>query len=271
MLALRYSRLTRTKLFRLGKKDARKKMSSGTTDGLIANTAANVTAETPDLQENLRRLDRLANLGLVASSVAHEIKNGLVAIKTFLDLQLQKGEDPDMNAVVSREFKRIDGLVTQMLRYSAAKPSLAAKVCLHDLLNHSLRLLEHQMSGRLITLKREYHAEPSSVHGEESELQQVFMNLLLNALEAVGNNGELIVTTRNDSDGQLSVLVRDSGSGITRENLSRMFEPFFTTKKNGTGLGLAICRRIVEEHRGRIEVESEPGKGSTFTVTLPVA
>lgn len=245
-------------------------MSSETTVRPNDPAAADLTAAPPDLQENLRRLDRLANLGLVASSVAHEIKNGLVAIRTFLDIQLQKSDDPELNEMVRREFKRIDSLVTQMLRYSVAKPSLVARVNLHELLNHSLRLLEHQMNGRLITLTREYDANPCLVHGEESELQQVFMNLLLNGLEAVGNNGTLTVITRNGHHGQLNVLVRDSGSGISRQNLARLFEPFFTTKKNGTGLGLAICYRIVEEHRGRIDVESEPGKGSTFTVTLPV-
>ena len=245
-------------------------MSSETKDQLHTSTAADLTAATHDLQENLRRLDRLANLGLVASSVAHEIKNGLVAIRTFLDIQLQKSDDTELNDLVGREFKRIDSLVTQMLRYSVAKPSMVARVNLHEVLNHSLRLLEHQMSGRLITLTREYDADPCLVHGEESELQQVFMNLLLNALEAVGNNGSLTVITRNSDHRHLSILVRDSGSGISPKNLSRLFEPFFTTKKNGTGLGLAICRRIVEEHRGRIDVESEPGKGSTFAVMLPV-
>lgn len=245
-------------------------MSSETTDKVSVKTAANNSAASHDLQENLRRLDRLANLGLVASSVAHEIKNGMVAIRTFLDIQLQKSEDPELNDLVRREFKRIDSLVSQMLRYSVAKPSMVARVNLHDLMNHSLRLLEHQMNGRLITLKREYHADPCHVHGEESELQQVFMNLLLNALEAVGNNGDLTVITRNDGHGQICVLVRDTGAGISEENLSRLFEPFFTTKKSGTGLGLAICRRIIEEHRGRIDVESEAGKGSTFIVTLPV-
>jgi len=96
------------------------------------------------------------------------------------------------------------------------------------------------------------------------------MNLMLNAVEAVGNNGELTITTRNATEaGRLDIHIRDSGPGIAAENLPRLFEPFFTTKKNGTGLGLAICQRIVEEHHGRIEVQSKRGQGSTFTITLP--
>jgi len=224
----------------------------------------------PDLQENLRRLDRLANLGLVSASVAHEIKNGLVAIGTFLELLLQKGDDAEMNAVVRREFKRIDSLVTHMLRFAAHKPITFARVNAHELLDHSLRLLEHQMTGRMITLQRDYQAKPGAVHGDESQLQQIFMNLLINAVEAVGNNGEVTVST-TAVDGHVYIHIRDSGSGISAENQTRLFEPFFTTKKNGTGLGLAICRRIVEEHRGRIEVQSKLGEGSTFIVSLPVS
>jgi two-component system, NtrC family, sensor kinase len=224
-----------------------------------------------DLQENLRRLDRLANLGLVSASAAHEIKNGLVAINTFLELLLQKGDDPEMNDIVRREFKRIDSLVTQMLRYSATKPAEFKGVCAHTLLDLSLRLLQHQMSGRMISLKRVYQAVPASVYGDESQLQQVFMNMLLNAVEAVGSNGEVVISTENVAGRELKICIRDSGAGIKPEVLSRLFEPFFTTKKNGTGLGLAICRHIVEEHRGRIEVQSEPGQGSTFIVSLPAA
>jgi signal transduction histidine kinase len=245
-------------------------MSSGLSDKKSDGAAGKPPASYPDLQENLRRLDRLANLGIVSSSIAHEIKNGLVAINTFLELLLQKGDDQEMNAVVRREFKRIDQLATQMLRFAAYKPAAFTQVCAHDLLDHSLRLLDHQIKGRMITLERDYQAGSSSVHGDESQLQQIFMNLLLNAMDAVGNNGEIVIVTRNTTPGQLDIHIRDSGSGISPENLSRLFVPFFTTKKNGTGLGLAICHRIAEEHHGRIEVQSEPGRGSTFIVVLPL-
>ncbi|MDR3456643.1 MAG: ATP-binding protein [Verrucomicrobiae bacterium] len=243
-------------------------MTSGTQKKITGSTAVNTTAVSTDLSANLRRLDRLANLGLVSASVAHEIKNGLVAIGTFVEMLAEKGEDKEMTEVVRRELRRINALTSQMLRYSAPKPAAFTKVRTHELLDHSLRLLEHQMSGRLITLKREYHAAPDLIHGEEAQLQQAFMNLFLNAVEAVGSNGEVCVTTGNNG-AHLQVSVRDSGPGIPQENLSRLFEPFFTTKKNGTGLGLAISQRIIEEHRGQIEVRSETGKGSVFVVSLP--
>jgi signal transduction histidine kinase len=237
------------------------------------SSTVTVSAATPNLQENLRRLDQLANLGLVAASAAHEIKNGLVAVSTFVELAAQKSDDPELAALVGRELRRINGLVTQMLRFAAPKPAAFAPVFVHELLDHSLRLLEHQMNGQMIVLKRDFAATPDTVLGDESQLQQAFMNLLLNAVEAIGNHGELAVTTQTAADSQgrnrLNLLIRDSGPGIAMENLPRLFEPFFTTKKNGTGLGLAISRRVVEEHFGTIEIQSAIGSGTTFTISLP--
>jgi signal transduction histidine kinase len=237
-----------------------------------SGAAASQPAVVADLQASLQRLDQLANLGLVAANVAHEIKNGLVAINTFVELLLEKSADKEMAGVVQRELKRIDNLVTQMLRLSAPRTAEVKTVRLHDLLDHSLRLLEHQMKTRLLTLKRNYRAPSDAVRGDESQLQQALINLLLNATEAMGSNGELTVATEiiTDPDGRrrLKIFIRDTGPGIAPENLSRLFEPFFTTKKNGTGLGLAICRRVVQEHQGSIEVESQDGNGSTFIITL---
>ena len=233
--------------------------------------ALNLSAETPHLQENLQRLDRLANLGLVAASVAHEIKNGLVAINTFVEVLLEKGEDKQMADIVRRELKRIDALVTQMLRFSSPKPASLTTVRVHEVLDHSLRLLEHQLSGRMISLKKNYHAAPDAVRGDEAQLQQAFMNLLLNAAEAVGGNGEITIrteTTAGTAGKRLEIRIHDTGPGIAAENLERLFQPFFTTKKNGTGLGLAICRRVAQDHQGTVEVTSEAGRGTTFIFSL---
>ncbi len=226
------------------------------------------------MQDHLRRLDRLANLGLIAASTAHEIKNGLVAINTFVEMLLEKSEDQEMAGVVQRELKRIDSLVTQMLRFAAPKPAAQSRVNVHHLLDHSLRLLEHPMSGRMIVLKREYHAVPGAILGDEPQLQQALMNLILNAVEAMSGGGELTVSTeigRNAAGvSRLKIHIRDTGAGIVPENLARVFEAFFTTKKNGTGLGLAICQRVAREHQGELDVVSEVGRGSTFSLLLPV-
>ena len=221
--------------------------------------------------QNLQRLDRLASLGALSASMAHEIKNGMVAIKTFVDLLAQKNQEAELTEVVGRELMRINAIVTQMLRFTAPKAAVFTTVQVHDLLDRSLRLLQHQIGAKTILLQRNYQAAPDTVRGDDAQLQQVFMNLLLNAVEAMGTNGVLTVGTEIKDGTQIHIQVRDTGAGIAPEDRARLFEPFFTTKTNGTGLGLAISKRIALEHHGAIEVWSETARGSTFTLSLPVA
>ncbi len=245
-------------------------MSLDTPQKAVGSTGEFPPGTPVHVQQNLQRLDRLANLGLFSASIAHEIKNGLVAINTFCEVLLEKDENREMAEMVRRELKRIDGLTTQMMRLASPKPALLAPVNVHALLDLSMRLMEHQMSGRMITLRREYRAAPEMVHGDESRLQQAFMNLLLNAVEAMSHGGELTAATES-AGSFVKISIRDTGAGIAPENFGHIFETFFTTKKYGTGLGLAITRRVVEEHHGEIEVESEVGRGSTFIILLPNA
>ena len=233
----------------------------------------NSLTSTPVFDQNLRRLDRLAGLGTLSASMAHEIKNGMVAIKTFVDVLAQKGNDSELTEIVGRELERINGIVTQMLRFAAPNRAAFSTVRVHEVLDHSLRLMQHQISGKLISLKRHYQAEPDTVRGDDAQLQQAFMNLLINALESMGTNGVLTVGTATVPDErggrQLRVSIEDTGVGIAPENLERLFEPFFTTKRHGTGLGLAISHRIAIEHHGLLCVQSDPGKGSQFSLSLP--
>jgi two-component system sensor histidine kinase HydH len=228
---------------------------------------------TPISEQSMRRLDRLASLGLLSAGMAHEIKNSLVAVNIFVDRLLQRGEDREFSETVRRELRRIDTLVSQMLRFAAPGRNEFATVHVHDLLDHSLRLVEHQIKGKFISLNRRYTAAPDTVSGDEYQLQQAFMNLLFNAIEAVGMNGMLTVSTEiagaNPGERRLRIHIQDTGLGITPENLPHLFEPFFTTKKSGTGLGLAICRRIIHEHDGDITAQSEVQKGATFSISLP--
>lgn len=236
---------------------------------------ANAPRSTAISDANLQRLDRLANLGTLSAGIAHEIKNGLVPIRTFIQLVLEKSDDRELAVTVERELKRIDSMVSQMLRFAAPKPAAFAQVRVQEVLDTSLRLLQHQIDDKMISVTRDYQAAPGIVDGDEAQLQQVVMNLLLNAVEAMTVNGVLTVSTnpgRDQRDGPwLEIQVKDTGVGIRKENLERIFEPFFTTKKNGTGLGLAISQRVVAEHRGRIEAHSEAGKGATFVILLPAA
>lgn len=230
-------------------------------------------------EQSMRRIDRLASIGTLSAGMAHEIKNAMVAVKTFVDILIRNHQDAQLAEVVDREMKRINAIVSQMLRFAGpAKPTFAP-IRVHEVLEQSIRVMEHQLEGRKISLHRELRAAPDLVRGDGYQLEQVFLNLFFNALDAMGPDGRLTITTDIMPAGQsdiigmpaLRVRVQDSGVGIPPENLGRLFEPFFTTKASGTGLGLAITRRIIQEHRGLIQVDSQPGQGATFSVLLPLA
>ncbi len=233
------------------------------------------------LEENMRRLDRLASIGTLTAGLGHEIKNAFVAVKTFVDLLLEKNRDAELTEVVRRELRRIDSMVSQMLKFAGpARPTFAA-VRLHDVLDHSLRMVQHQLAGKLISLNRSFRAAPDSIKGDDHQLEQAFVNLFLNAVEAMGTHGSLTVATEivrtvpakatppETHRPQVRITIADTGIGIPPENMSHLFEPFFTTKNHGTGLGLPIAQRIVQEHHGDISLHSEPNKGTTFSIVLP--
>jgi len=236
------------------------------------------------LERRIRRLERLATIGTFSAGVAHEIKNALVAIKSFADLLTQRNQDVEMTSLISREAKRIDSLVNQLLKFAGpAKPAFAS-VSLHEVVENSLRLVQHQLKVRKIQLVRALEAGDDRVQGDAKQLEQVLINLLLNAIEAMEETGtltvasELVVATEHISRAQpkakheqIQLSIKDTGSGIAPELVPRLFVPFTTTKPEGTGLGLAITGRIIHEHHGRIKVESEVNKGTTFKILFPLA
>ncbi|HEX4343352.1 MAG TPA: ATP-binding protein [Verrucomicrobiae bacterium] len=231
------------------------------------------------LEETLRRLDRLASIGTLSASTAHEIKNALVAVKTFMDLLLEKHSDEDLAGIVRRELARIESIVGQLLRFAAPPRSAFSPIQLHEVVQHSLHTVQSQLIGKQIALQLNLNAAMDSVSGDDYQLQQAFVNLLLNGIEAMGVGGKLTVATEvvlQSMNGAgaprktVRLTIADSGSGIPAENLGRLFEPFFTTKKHGTGLGLSITQRIIEGHRGVINIESETGKGSAFHISFPL-
>jgi two-component system, NtrC family, sensor kinase len=221
----------------------------------------------------LRRLDRLATIGTLSASMAHEIKNALVAGKTFIDLLLEKNPDAELAGIVRREMARIESIVNQMLKFAGPERPAFVLVRLHEVIEHSLRLVQSQLEDKSIATTRAFQAASDAVSGDDFQLQQTFVNLLLNALDAMSPNGGLTVETRTMASGaglpQILVAIKDTGAGIAPEHLGKVFEPFFTTKPEGTGLGLAISRHIIQEHGGAIEAESQPGRGTVFRIVLP--
>ena len=237
-------------------------------------------SSTNKLEHNLQRLDRLASAGTLSAGMAHEIRNALVAVKTFIDLLLEKNRDDELAEVVRHEMRRVDSIVAQMLKFTAPAQPTFSSVSLHKILDRCLRLAQHRVEGRLVAFERRFDAKPDALKGDDNQLEQAFINLLLNSVEAINAHGSLTVATDTaaedeahlrEGDGRQMIRIRisDSGTGIKPENMRHLFEPFFTTKRNGTGLGLAVTRRIIEEHNGTIEAESHTGKGTTFTILLP--
>ncbi|HVV02525.1 MAG TPA: ATP-binding protein [Verrucomicrobiae bacterium] len=249
--------------------------ANGQFDGVILTLLA--MERPPECEENIRRQGRLAALGTLSASMAHEIKNALVAGKTFLDLLLEKHQQSELTEIVRREMDRIDSIVSQILRYSAPGRPNYTDTSLHDVIEHSLKLVTPSLDCQMIRVEKLLNAERDVVRGSNYQLQQAFVNLLLNAQEAMPPNGMLKVATRfvpeaaAGGGGFIEVQLSDTGSGILPENLDRLFQPFFTTKRSGTGLGLAITQRIFQEHGGTISVRSKLNEGTEFTIELPVA
>jgi signal transduction histidine kinase len=237
---------------------------------------------TRELERHLQWLDRLAGIGTLSATIAHEIRNALVPIKTFVGLILEKNPDTELAGAVRREIERVDAIVGRVLRFAAPAPPAFGTVRLHEVLEHALHLVEHRVEGRKVAFQRQFNASSDACRGDDHQLAQAFLNLLVNAVEALGAGGALTVSTdvvardpelppakAAQAARFLCVKIHDTGSGIAPEHLSNIFKPFFTTKPQGTGLGLAVTHRVIEEHHGAIRVASQPGQGTTFSVFLP--
>jgi two-component system NtrC family sensor kinase len=235
------------------------------------------TKEIREMQTHLIQQEKLASLGKLAAGIAHEINNPLGGILIYSHLLLEdmKKEDPryDNLAKIVRETTRCKDIVKGLLQFAHPKEPEAIQIDINAALDNALSLLESQSVFQNITIKKQFSSDLPPVVADRSQLQQVFINIILNAADAMSNEGILFLKTYMGGGGQfINISISDTGHGIKKEDRSRLFEPFFTTKEvgTGTGLGLAICYSIIQKHGGTIEVESEVGKGSTFTVKLPV-
>jgi signal transduction histidine kinase len=238
-----------------------------------------------DLEVKTERLQRLAQLGILSAGVAHEIKNALVAVKSFAEWLLeQDSPEAEMVTLVVQEVNRINSLVGQLLKLAGPAKPIFTEVQAHDSVHNALRLVKHQLKNRNIELLVSLEAKSDTIRGDAKQLEQALINLLMNAVEAMGEAGQLRVTTEvvfatewvskfepRLRKEQLQITIADTGTGIPAQVLDQLYAPFRTTKAGGTGLGLAITRRIIVAHSGHIAVESEVGRGTVFRITLPLA
>jgi two-component system nitrogen regulation sensor histidine kinase GlnL len=239
-----------------------------------------------ELEEDFKQADRLAMLGTLAAGLAHEIRNPLGGIKGAAQLLRRAVEgDPSLRAyteIMIRESDRVNQLIEQLLDLSRPWRLDFAAVNIHQIIEEVLLLERHNAPEKSITVKKRFDPSLPLVQGDRSQLTQVFLNLVKNAYQAMDHGGNLVLTTRLETDFHIRaqgrgrsrfiwVEIADTGIGIKEENLRHIFSPFFTTKNSGTGLGLATCYRIINEHGGMIRVESTEGQGTTFKVCLMVA
>ncbi|MCR4440451.1 MAG: PAS domain S-box protein [bacterium] len=249
-------------------------------------------SEIKRLQAEMIKMDRLASLGVLASGIAHEIKNPLAGIKTMAQ-SLQEESDADdhrreyLERIV-RQVDRLDALLRTFFSFARPQPPVRRPHRLPDIMQEVVALVGQKMRSKGIELVTSYADDLPLVFVDFDQIQQVFLNLLLNAVDAIEERGTVHIaarpvwTTLKAIDRRRGVLptllqeslfvevtVTDSGCGIAPEDLGRVFDPFFTTKPDGTGLGLSIVYRIMNEHGGEIRVESEKGKGTTFTLLIP--
>jgi PAS domain S-box-containing protein len=241
------------------------------------------------LESNVHRADRLSSLGTLAAGMAHEIKNPLVSIKTFGQLFLERYSDREYREtfaeIVPKEVDRIDSIVSRLLDFARPKPVKYEAQDVQAIMRHTLVLIENQTTKSGLRVHTQFLEKPKPVYGDEQQLHQVFLNLLLNSMEALQGrpNGEIHIKVLSErqhlqrrggpprADVECcKIIVSDTGCGIPPAQLDQIFTPFFTTKAAGSGLGLAVVYGILTEHGGSVDVSSVEGVGTVVTIALPV-
>jgi len=236
------------------------------------------------MQEQVIQSEKLASLGKLSASIAHEISNPLAAVLTYAKLMLkllarnrftaERRDDISRYLnTIHAETTRCGEIVKNLLTFSRQSKMAVEAHHMEDIVDKTLSLIDHDLALKEIHLVKEFERELPLVPCDSKQIQQVLLNLLSNASEAMTHHGTLSVTVRKaERKGFLEILVSDTGRGIPEDDLKNIFEPFFTTKEEGkgVGLGLSVAYGIVTRHKGTFEVESRPGKGTAFRVFLPV-
>ncbi|NWF94285.1 MAG: PAS domain S-box protein [Syntrophaceae bacterium] len=227
------------------------------------------------LEQKLRQADRLAALGTLSAGLAHEIKNPLSAIKTFVQLLPKRLENSSFmekfHVTVPREIDRINQLVEDLLELTRRRARPMVNLDVNRVILQIIDLHGEEMERKKIFFENRLDRTLPSIQGDSERLYRAFSNLVINAIQAMPNGGSLTISSEQEpSSSMVKITFRDTGIGMDEETARNLFNPFFTTKDKGFGLGMALTHKIVEDHRGTIEVMSEKGKGTIFSIRLPV-
>jgi PAS domain S-box-containing protein len=250
-----------------------------TTDGKAAGfegIAKDITHR-KKMQEQLLQAERLASLGELSAGVAHEVNNPLGMILGYTQLLLRTEPKDTQNfndlKIIEKHARNCKVIVEDLLNFARSSETQKGVLNVNDLLSEVISVVDHQFKLDNITIETKLDTSVPTLYADGEKLKQVFMNLLMNAKQAIEAKGQIeIITDHDSSRNEVSITVVDTGSGIPPEVQEKIFDPFFTTKPTGqgTGLGLSVSYGIIKDHHGEIFVQSIPGKGSTFTITLPV-
>ncbi len=237
-------------------------------------TIRDITSQ-KQLEEKIFKAEKFSVIGELAAGIAHEVRNPLTAVNGFLQLLGKKfNHDKQLMQYINimlGEISRINHIICEFLLLARPTVPVKRKANIHEVLDEILLLTEGEFLIKNINLVRLYDKNCPLVNIDSDQIKQVFLNLVSNAVAAMPRGGQLSVFTRYDSaESTIHLYFEDTGTGIDQAKLELIFDPFYTTKEDGTGLGLTVSYRIIENHGGKIEVLSTPGKGSTFIVTLPV-
>ncbi len=233
------------------------------------------TTELREMQDFLVQSEKLASLGKMAAGIAHEINNPLTSILINTHLMLEKLEKKDEFhenlSLIADETSRCGQIIKGLLEFARQNPPQKVSTQINDLIDRTTQLLENQASFQNIRIVKDLDLALPPIKLDKSKIQQVFWNLMLNSCQAMPKGGQLLITSKLSADKKhIEVRFIDNGVGIPKENITKLFDPFFTTKGSGTGLGLAVSYGIIQQHNGKVEVKSELGQGTVFTLSFPI-
>lgn len=226
-----------------------------------------------EAEEQLRRADRLSALGKLSAGIAHEVKNPLASIKGTAEIISDKFKPGDkeyeFTKILIKEVDRLDTVVAEFLDFAKPKPPELKLSDLNGIIQSVLKLTEQEITKSKIKLETRLEEDLPSISVDPEQMKQVFLNLIINAVQAMPNGGTLKIDShRNESE--IVCNLSDTGIGMSKEQQEKLFTPFFTSKERGTGLGLAIAYRILEGHKGKIEFTTKKNRGTSFTIYLPI-
>ncbi|WP_316570063.1 ATP-binding protein [Neobacillus sp. YIM B06451] len=236
---------------------------------IILNRYASHLKAITEVYEELRQNEKLIGIGQMATGIAHEIRNPLTALKGFIQLQQESSNKKDYSLIMNQEIDRLTTIVDDLMILGKPKSSSFSKIDLKQMVDYALSIAMQFARGTKITFIKEFDANPAFIKGDEKQIKQVVINLVKNSIESMSEEGTIKISLKSIDENQIVLSVSDEGFGIPEEHIKKLCDPFFTTKKDGTGLGLMVTNQIVNDHGGKIQIESELNVGTKIDILFP--